>query len=466
MTMPLAPSPTAPPLPRPPSPGGDGAGAATEWRRYAVAGYALIAAFFGVAGAWAAVVRLDRAVISPGIVVAETSRKVVQHFEGGMVQAVLVRDGQAVRAGDVLLRVDPLQSQASADLFRNQLDAALVLEARLRAEQERAGDLPGDLPEDLPKDLPLPAEIAARRAEPALARMIADQAGQMAERRATLRGQLALIEAKVTQLRTEISGLAVEKTSVEQQVGFIRQELEGLRSLHERNLIPLSRLLVMERERTRLEGVIGRSVAERAKAENAISEAGLQTTQLRQKLQEAVTGQLLETRQRIGELREKLVVAEDVFRRHEIRASHEGVIQALKVYAIGQVIRSGEPLMEIVPTTDRLVVSVQFSPNDLEAVHAGLRAEIKFPTFQARRMPAIFGTLATVSRDRLVDDGTKQPYFAGTVEIDERQLPAEIRHRLLAGLPAEVVVSAGERTALEYLFAPFRDAMGRAFHER
>lgn len=428
--------------------------APVDWRRYAIAGYALIVAAFGVAGALAALVRLDRAVISPGIVVAETSRKTVQHFEGGMVQAVLVRDGQAVRVGDVLLRIDPLQSQASADLFRNQLDAALVLEARLRAEQDQADDLP------------LPAEIAARREEPALARMIADQAGQMAERRTTLRGQRALIEAKVTQLKTEISGLATEKSSVEQQVGFIRQELEGLRSLHAKNLIPLSRLLVMERERTRLEGVIGRSVAERAKAENAIGEAGLQITQLKQKLQEAVTAQLLETRQRIGELREKLVVAQDVFRRHEIRATHAGVVQALKVYAIGQVIRSGEPLMEIVPTADRLVVDVQFSPNDLETVQAGMRAEIKFPTFQARRTPAIFGTLTTVSRDRLVDDGTKQPYFAGTVEIDERALPAEVRHRLLAGLPAEVVVSAGERTALEYIFAPFFDAMGRAFHER
>jgi HlyD family type I secretion membrane fusion protein len=439
MTPSLAPSPTGAPI---------------DWRRHAIAGYALIIASFGVAGAWASLVRLDRAVISPGIVVAESSRKVVQHFEGGMVQAVLVRDGQTVRAGDVLLRVDPLQSQASADLFRNQLDAALVLEARLRAEQDRADDLQ------------LPAEIVARREEPGLARVIADQTGQMAERRATLQGQLALIEAKVTQLRTEISGLTVERASVEQQVGFIRQELDGLRALHAKNLIPLSRLLVMERERTRLEGVIGRSVAERAKAENAISEAGLQTTQLRQKLQEAITAQLLETRQRIGELREKLVVAQDVFRRHEIRATHEGVIQALKVYAIGQVIRSGEPLMEIVPTTDRLVINVQFSPNDLEAVRAGLRAEVKLPTFQARRTPAIFGTLTTVSRDRLVDDGTKQPYFAGTVEIDEQQLPADVRQRLLAGLPAEVVVSAGERTALEYLFAPFFDAMGRAFHER
>lgn len=453
MSIPLARGLPHPPIPGPP-PGGSGAIAPVDWRRYAVAGYALIVAAFGVAGAWAALVRLDRAVISPGIVVAETSRKTVQHFEGGMVQAVLVKDGQAVRVGDVLLRIDPVQSQASADLFRNQLDAALVLEARLRAEQDQADDLP------------LPAEIAARREEPALARMIADQAGQMAERRTTLRGQLALIEAKVTQLKTEISGLATEKSSVEQQVGFIRQELEGLRSLHAKNLIPLSRLLVMERERTRLEGVIGRSVAERAKAENAIGEAGLQTAQLKQKLQEAVTAQLLETRQRIGELREKLVVAQDVFRRHEVRATHAGVVQALKVYAIGQVIRSGEPLMEIVPTADRLVVDVQFSPNDLETVQAGMRAEIKFPTFQARRTPAIFGTLTTVSRDRLVDHGTKQPYFAGTVEIDERALPAEVRHRLLAGLPAEVVVSAGERTALEYMFAPFFDAMGRAFHER
>lgn len=432
----------------------DSAVPSIAWQRYAITGYALIAAAFGVAGAWAATVRLDRAVISTGVIVAETSRKVVQHFEGGMVQAVLVKDGQTVRSGDVLLRIDPLQSQASADLFRNQLDAALVLEARLRAEQAQSDDLQ------------LPADIAARRNEPVLARMIGDQAGQLAERRTTLKGQLALIEAKVTQLRTEISGLAVEKSSVEQQVGFIRQELEGLRSLHERNLIPLSRLLVMERERTRLEGVIGRSVAERAKAENAISEAGLQVTQLKQKLQEAVTGQLLETRQRIGELREKLVVAQDVFRRHEIRASHDGVIQGLKVFAIGQVVRSGEPLMEIVPTADRLVVNVQFSPNDLEAVHAGMRAEIKFPTFQARRTPAVFGTLTVVSRDRLVDEGSKQAYFAGTVEIDEHQLPAEVRHRLLAGLPAEVVVSAGERTALEYLFAPFFDAMGRAFHER
>jgi HlyD family type I secretion membrane fusion protein len=159
-------------------------------------------------------------------------------------------------------------------------------------------------------------------------------------------------------------------------------------------------------------------------------------------------------------------VAQDVLRRHEVRASHPGVIQDLKVYTIGQVIRSGEPLMEIVPTSDRLVVSVQFAPNDLEAVQAGMRAEIKFPAFQSRRMPTLLGTVTLVSRDRLLDERTRQPYFAGTVEIDERQLPETVRPRLVAGLPAEITVSAGERTALEYLLGPFFDALGRAFHER
>lgn len=426
----------------------------TAWHRYAIAGYLVILATFGGFGVWSTFVRLDRAVISPGVITAESSRKTVQHFEGGMVQNILVKDGQNVAAGDVLLRIDPLQSRASADVYRNQLDAALILEARLRAEQDQLAE-----PD-------IPADIIARRSEPSIQRLILDQNNQLAERRKSLQSQIDLIAARVTQLRTEMSGLAVEKASVQQQVGFIQQELEGLRSLHEKNLIPLSRLLVMERERTRLEGVIGRSVAETAKAENAIAEAAIQTVQLKQKVQETVTAQLLETRQKIAELREKLLVAEDVLKRHEVRASHGGVIQGLKVFTIGQVIRSGEPLMEIVPTSDRLVISVQFSPNDLEAVHEGMRAEVKFPTFQTRRTPTIFGLVKTVSRDRLIDETTKQAYFSGIVEIHEHDVPGDVKPRLLAGLPAEVIVSAGERTALDYMLTPFFEAMGHAFRER
>jgi HlyD family secretion protein len=221
----------------------------------------------------------------------------------------------------------------------------------------------------------------------------------------------------------------------------------------------------MERERTRLEGVIGRSTADAAKAENGIGEAGLQITQMKQKFQEDVAGQLLEARQKVSELREKFSVAQDVLKRLEVKSPRSGVVQGLKVYTVGQVIRSGEPMMEIVPNDDKLVVHVQFSPNDLETVHAGMPAEIKFPTFHSRRIPAILGNLESVSRDRLIDETTRQPYFLGIVEISKLEIPDLMRDRLVAGMPAEVVITTGERTALSYMVSPFFEAMGRSFNE-
>jgi len=425
----------------------------TSWKHHAIAGYVLIFSTFGVMGAWAAVARLDRAVVSPGTITVENSRKIVQHFEGGMVREVLVKEGQSVREGDLLLRLDPVQATASVDLFRSQLDATLVQEARLLAERDNQDSLE------------LPPEIEARRGEPAVARVIGDQTAQLKERRSSLLGQMDLLESRVRQLKSEISGLGVEKASTEQQVGFINQELVGLRQLREKNLIPMSRLLVMERERTRLEGVIGRSVADAAKAENGINEAGLQMTQLRQKLQEEIAGQLLEARQKSAELREKLAVAQDVMKRLEVRAPRSGVVQNLKVYTVGQVVRSAEALMEIVPDDDKLVVHVQFAPSDLETVHAGMPAEIKFPSFHSRRIPTILGNLETVSRDRLIDETTRQPYFLGIVQISKLQIPEMMQGRLVAGMPAEVIITTGERTALSYMVSPFFEAMGRSFNE-
>lgn len=425
----------------------------TSWKKHAVAGYALIFSTFGVMGAWAAVARLDRAVVSPGTVMIESNRKVVQHYEGGMIKEVFVKEGESVKEGDLLARLNPLQANASVDLFRGQLVAGLILEARLLAERDGSDSLE------------IPAEIRSRRSDPAVARVITDQENQLKQRRATILGQVDLLGSRVRQLRDEISGLGVEKAATEKQVEFINEELVGLRSLREKNLIPMNRLLTMERERTRLEGVIGRSVAEMAKAENGINEAGLQISQIKQKMQEDIAGQLLESRQKSAELREKLAVAQDVLTRLDIRAPRSGVIQNLKIYTVGQVIRSGEPLMEIVPNDDKLVVHVQFSPNDLEAVHAGMRAEIKFPTFHSRTTPAILGNIESVSRDRLIDETSHQPYFLGIVQVNTLDLPEMMKQRLVAGMPAEVVVSTGERTALQYMVSPLFEAMGRSFNE-
>lgn len=448
---------------RPPSPTADDrptankinpVDAVASWKRPAVIGYAVIILTFGVVGSWSAYARLDRAVVAQGTVNIDGSRKTVQHLEGGIVNNIRVKEGQDVKEGDVLLRLAPLQAKANADLVRNQLEAGLVLEARLSAELNRRSEIV------------FPAEIEDRlKVSPELAKVVEDQKVQFRERRGSLDGQVALYESKIAQLQTEIGGLEVEKNSTEKQVGYINEELVGLRELREKNLIPVSRALAMERERTRLEGVVGRAVADNAKAQNGISEARLQITQLKQKLQEEVSAQLLEARQKINDLREKASVANDILSRQDILAPTSGTVQNLKVFTMGQVIRPGEPMMEIVPANEKLVIHAQLPTVEIEHIQEGLTAEIRFPAFHSRRIPVILGKLDSVSRDRFVDEATKQPYFLGIVSLDKVSVPEEYRGKIIAGMPAEIIIPTGERTAFSYMVSPLMDSMRRGFRE-
>jgi HlyD family secretion protein len=428
--------------------------AVASWKRPALIGYIVIILTFGVMGTWSAYARLDRAVVAPGTVNIESSRKTVQHLEGGIVNDIRVKEGQDVKEGDLLLRLAPLQAKANSDLVRNQLEAGLVLEARLSAELNKR------------TEITFPPEIEERRkASSELAKVVEDQKIQFQERRASLAGQVALYESKITQLVSEMEGIAVEKSSTEKQVGYINEELVGLRELREKNLIPISRALAMERERTRLEGIVGRAVADTAKAQNGISEAQLQISQLKQKFQEEVSAQLLETRQKINDLREKASVANDILSRQDILSPRTGTVQNLKVFTIGQVIRPGEPMMEIVPTDEKLVIHAQLPTVEIEHIHEGMTAEIRFPAFHSRRIPVIIGTLDNVSRDRLVDEATKQPYFLGIVSLDKVSIPEEYRGKIVAGMPAEVIIPTGERTAFSYMISPLLDSMRRGFRE-
>lgn len=431
----------------------DGASASRSWKAPALVGYTVIIITFGVLGTWSAFARLDRAVVAPGTVTNEGSRKTIQHLEGGIVNAIKVKEGQDVKEGDVLIRLSPLQAKANSDLVRNQLEAALVLEARLSAELKQ-------------RDIVLPPEIEERsKSSPELEKVVEDERNQFRERRASLQAQVALYESKVDQLMTEMGGIDVEKASTEKQIGYINEELVGLRELREKNLVPISRALAMERERTRLEGIVGRAIADTAKAQNGISEAKLQIAQLKQKVQEEVSAHLLETRQKINDLREKQSVAKDILVRQDIIAPTSGTIQNLKVFTFGQVVRPGEPMMEIVPRDEKLVIHVQLPVTEIEHVQEGMSAEIRFPSFHSRRIPLILGTLDRVSRDRLVDDATKQPYFLGIVSLGTATIPDEYRGKVLAGMSAEVIIATGERTALSYMVSPLTDSIRRSFRE-
>ena len=426
----------------------------SEWRSVAFAGYTLIAMTFGVAGVWAAVAKLDKAVIATGFVETETNRKTVQHLEGGIVRQILIKEGDHVTEGQVLFRLEQVQAEANNESLSNQLDSALALEARLVAERDGA------------RKISWPKEFTDRLIEPTLSHTLDDQIHQFEERRGSLEGQKNVIESRIVQLHKEIDGISIEKTSTESQTTYINQELVGLRELAGKNLVPVTRVYAMERERTRLEGSVGRAVADMAKAESSIDEMNIQIQELTQKFQEEVASSLLDARQKIADLRERLSVSQDVVNRLAITAPRAGMVQNLKVFTIGQVLRGGEPLLDIVPDNDALVVHAEFSTTDIDNVFAGMTSEVRFPAFHSRTIPVMLGKIESISHDRLLDESTHQYYYLGLVSLNRGDIPDEYRSRVRAGMPAEIIVSSGERTVLNYLVGPLSSSLRKTFREQ
>lgn len=425
-----------------------------DWRRPALLGYVLIFLSFGVLGGWSAFARLDSAVVAPGTVISGTNRKIVQHFEGGMVAGIFVREGDHVEKDQVLITLDPTQAQANADIVRNQLMGQAAQEARLLAER------------DGKDEISFSEELIKRRDELTVKEAIADQEQQFTQRRSTLKGQVSILENRIKQYGTEIEGLTQEREATMRQLDFINQELTDLRDLLSRNLVQKSRVLAMEREKSRLEGVIGRSIADRAKAEDGITDAKLQIDQIRKKFAEDVNAGVLDVRQKMADLREKVTVSQDILRRIEVRAPRTGVVQNVKVATVGGTIRAGEPLLEIVPDDDGLIVNCQVSPMDIDALHDGMQAEVRFSSFHAKVLPVIMGRIVSVSHDRLVDEASRQPYFLIRVVVDDTEIPAAIRGRITPGMPSDIVIPTGERTVINYLVRPLMNRATKALREQ
>ena len=423
-----------------------------DWRVPAIAGYVLIVGTFLVLGGWSAFARLDSAITATGVVSAETNRKTVQHLEGGIVREIHVREGQHVQAGQVLFRLDPTQPKAAYELQRNQLDSAIAQEARLIAER------------DGQDQVAFPQELLDRADDPNVKRAIADQVAQFQERGGSLKGGVQILDAKIDQYQLEIEGLKQERSATANQLGFVNEELVDVRHLFEKQLTQKSRLMLLERERSRLEGLIGRSTADESKARNGIEEARLQIRQLRQKFQEDVANSMLETRQKINDLREKVRVAQDVLSRVDILSPSTGVAQNLRVFTSSGVVKAGEPMVDVVPEHDALIVQAHVQPQDTENLQPGMPAEVRFSSFQTRILPIIVGKVESISRDRLVDEQTKQPYFLAQVIVDD--IPSFVKDRLSAGMPADVIFPTGERTVLDYLVRPLKDRLRSVMREK
>ena len=423
-----------------------------DWKVPAIAGYVVITLTFVVLGGWSAFARLDSAITAQGVVSAETNRKTVQHLEGGIVREILVREGQHVEAGQVLFRLDLTQPKAGYELQRNQLDSAIAQEARLVAERDGA------------EKITFPAELLDRKDDSNVKQAISDQEAQFQERGGSLKGQTQILESKIEQYNSEIEGLKQERNGTANQLKFVNEELVDVHYLFERQLTQKSRLMALEREKSRLEGLIGRSTADESKAQNGIGEALLQIRQLRQKFQEDVANSMLETRQKINDLREKTRVAKDVLSRVDVVSPTSGVAQNLRVFTTGGVVKPGEPMVDVVPEHDELIIQAHVQTQDTENLQPGMPAEIRFSSFHTRILPIIMGHVESVSRDRLTDEQTKQPYFLAQVVADD--IPPTVKERLSAGMPADIIFPTGERTVLDYLVRPLKDRMRGVMREK
>ncbi len=428
--------------------------ASSDHRAFAMLAATAISFVFGIFGTFAAIAPLDSAAVAPGRVAAESSTKTIQHLEGGIVREMLVKEAQAVKEGDVLFRLAPTQAQANADMIRKQLDGALALEARLSAERESA------------PSVIFPAEILARRSTPETAMAIADQERQFDERRASLKNQTMILRTRFEQTSNELSGLRRREKSLTDQITNLSSELASLTELREKGLYPKSKLMALQRQKAGLEGELGGMQGELARLADVQRETKLQISQLEQKFREEAGQQLAEVRARLSDIREKTRVADDVMNRIEVRAPQDGVVQGLKVHSAGAVIRPGETLAELVPTGDKLVMAVRVSPLDIDNVEPGQRAEVRLPGFAARGLKTILGKVERVGADVMLDDYTKEPYYMARVEVDPKTVPAEIQKRLQPGMPADVLITTGERTALQYLIGPLADLIAKSMREQ
>lgn len=442
------------PLPKPEAPTLVAVKPSANWRRSVLTGYAVVFGLLGSFAAWASVTRLDGAAITPGVLSNEGSRKTIQHLDGGIVQEILVRDGDKVIANQLLIRLDPTRADTQGDLYGNQYIILQAQEARLLAEFEARDQLA------------FPQTVTQRASDPAIAPVIADQIRLFEARRSTYLSNTEIAESLILQATKEAEQVAVDANTARNTLVQIDAELGQLRPLHAKQLVPTTRIAPLERERLRLVGIISSSDVQKARLKERIDELGLRKKQILQDYRQEASGQLQEVRKQLNEVRQQVRLVSDTQKRIEIRAPTSGTVQQMRFFTVGGVIRPGEPIMDIAPDSDDLVIKVRIDPNDIDRVVDGNRAEIRFPSFGYMSNTVMFGRLRAISRDRITDEAAKQAYFAAEVVAEKATIPDHVRQKLSAGISAEVLVVTGERTVAHYLLEPLARRWNISLRER
>jgi HlyD family secretion protein len=430
-------------------------GARRSIRAHMLVGLVVMLVLAGGFGGWASTVPISGALIAPGAVVVDSNVKKVQHPTGGVVGEVRAHDGDLVKAGDIVVRLDETVVKASLAIVVKTLNGLWARAARLEAEQRGADKIR------------FPQQLLDQKNDPDVPDLMASETKLFEVRVNGRTGQKAQLRERVTQLNEEIAGLTAQEQSKDKEIALVEKELIGVRQLYDQHLVQISRLTTLERDAARLAGERAQYIASRAQAKGKITETELQIIQVDKDMVSEVSKDLRESNDKIGEFVERKVTAEDQLRRIDIRAPQDGMVLQSTVHTVGGVITAGDAIMMIVPQADALSVEAKVNPQDIDKLQIGQKTLLRLSAFNQRTTPELNGVVTRVSADVTTDQRTGQAYYTIRVSMP----PAEVarlggENKIIPGMPVEAFVQTGDRTMFSYLMKPLSDQLMRSFREK
>lgn len=422
-------------------------------RRHLTAGLALAVLLAGGVGGWAANTQLAGAVVASGHFVVDSYAKKVQHSKGGIVGAILVQEGDAVKAGDVVLRLDSTQTRAGLAIVTKRLNELHARLARLEAERDDRDAV----------DFPPGLEAGSTDAD--IASAVRSETRLFEFRREARDARKAQLAERIAQYEHEIEGLRAQETAYAGGLKVLRSEIASQKALHDKGVVSVQRLNSLKTQAATYEGERGEKVAYQAQTLGKITETRLQILSIDQDMKTEVGRELREIQGQVGEYVERKVAAQDDLKRIDILAPQAGTVHQLSVHTVGGVVNPAETIMLIIPEGDDLALEVRIAPKDIDQILPGHRAVLRLSAFNQRTTPELSGHVSRIAADLTTDERTGLSFYLVRIAVPHTELEKLGGLSLVPGMPAEAMIQTGERTALSYLVKPLSDQITRAFRE-
>jgi len=420
-----------------------------------IVGVAMMALLIGGFTAWGVMASIAGAVVAPGRVVVDKNRQVVQHPDGGVVEEILVKEGDTVAEGDVLVRLDPSLLQSELTIVEGQLFELIARRGRLEAERDGSDEVRFD---------PMLLENVKRR--PEIATVAAGQVRLFNARNETQAKEIEQLRAQRVQLNNQVEGIEAQMDALKRQQELLANELSSQKTLLDKGLAQASRVLSLQREDARLAGTLGSLLAQRAQTLERIAELEIEELQLHTARRESAITRLRDLQFNELELAEQRRSLLKRLERLDIRAPISGVVYDMRVFGRRSVIRPAEPVLYLVPQDRPLVIEARVDPIHIDQVHVGQSVVIQISAFDMRSTPDLFGSITQVSPDAFVDEQTGASWYRVEIELPE----AEIQklgegQTLIPGMPVDTFIRTQDRSPLAYLMSPMTRYFDKAFRD-